>query len=141
MQQRLALPLWPTRTLAGFFGACGLLALLLATVGLFGVTHYVVSQRTREFGVRLAIGASANALQRMVLTESLRLIAPGVVIGLLAGAGLSRLVRSQLIGLDHVNVRIFAIAVVIEITVALTAAWMPARKAGATNPLLALRAD
>ncbi len=141
MRQRLALPLWPTRTLAGFFGVCGLLALLLATVGLFGVTHYVVSQRTREFGVRLAIGASGGALQRMVLGESLRLIAPGVVIGLAAGAALSTLVKSQLVGLGRPDPRIFAAAVAIEIVVALAAAWMPARRAARTNPLLALRAD
>jgi predicted permease len=141
MQQRLALPLWPTRTLAGFFGACGLLALLLATVGLFGVTHYVVSQRTRDFGVRLAIGASAGALHRMVLSESVRLIAPGVLIGLIAGAGLSRLIRSQLIGLERVDARIFAAAMLIEVSVALAAAWMPARKAATTNPLSALRAE
>lgn len=141
MQQRMALPLWPTRTLAGFFGTCSLLALLLATVGLFGVTHYLVSQRTREFGVRLAIGASGGMLQRMVLGESLRLIAPGVVIGFVAGVALSTLVKSQLVGLERPDPRIFAAAVAIEITVALAAAWMPARRAARTNPLLALRAD
>lgn len=141
MRERMALPLWPTRTLAGFFGACSLLALLLATVGLFGVTHYVVSQRTREFGVRLAIGASSSALQRMVLGESLRLIAPGVLIGLVAGAALSSLVKSQLIGLERPDPRIFAAAIVIEIAVALGAAWIPARRAAQTDPLAALRTD
>lgn len=141
MEERMALPLWPTRTLAGFFGTCSLLALLLATVGLFGVTHYVVSQRTREFGVRLAIGASGSTLQRMVLGESLRLIAPGVVIGLVGGIALSTLVKSQLVGLERADPRIFAAAVVVEILVALGAAWLPARRASHTSPLVALRAD
>ena len=141
MRERMAMPLWPTRTLAGFFGICSLLALLLATVGLFGVTHYVVSQRTREFGVRLAIGASSGALQRMVLGESLQLIAPGVVLGCVVGLGLSALVKSQLIGLERADPRIFAAAVVIEVAVALAAAWLPARRAGRTDPLSALRTN
>ncbi len=141
MRERMAMPLWPTRTLAGFFGTCSVLALLLATVGLFGVTHYVVSQRTREFGVRLAIGASGGALLRMVLGESLRLIAPGVVIGLIAGAALSTLVKSQLVGLERPDPRLFVVALIIEVTVALAAAWIPARRAAATDPLSALRAD
>lgn len=141
MAQRMALPLWPTRTLATFFGVCSLLSLVLATVGLFGVTHYVVSQRTREFGVRLAIGASGPALQRLVLGESLRLIAPGVLIGFLCGAALSTLVRSQLIGLERADPRIFLGAVVIEVLVALAAAWLPARRASRTDPLVALRCD
>jgi hypothetical protein len=141
MRERMALPLWPTRTLAGFFGTCSVLALLLAMVGLFGVTHYVVGQRTREFGVRLAIGASGANVQRMVLGESLRLIAPGVVIGLAAGIALSTLVKSQLLGLERADPRIFVAAVVVEVFVALAAAWIPARRAAMTNPLVALRAD
>ncbi|MBP8273677.1 MAG: ABC transporter permease [Acidobacteria bacterium] len=141
MRERMALPLWPTRTLAGFFGTCSVLALLLAMVGLFGVTHYVVGQRTREFGVRLAIGASGSTVQRMVLGESLRLIAPGVVIGLAAGIALSTLVKSQLLGLERADPRIFVAAVVVEVFVALAAAWIPARRAAMTNPLVALRAD
>ena len=141
MRERMALPLWPTRTLAGFFGTCSVLALLLATVGLFGVTHYLVSQRTREFGVRLAIGASSGALQRLVLAESLRLIAPGVLIGLAAGAALTSLVKSQLFGLNGADPRIFAAALAVEVLVALAAAWMPARSAARTDPLTALRTD
>ena len=137
----MALPLWPTRTLAGFVGTCSVLALLLATVGLFGVTHYLVSQRTREFGVRLAIGASSGALQRLVLAESLRLIAPGVLIGLAAGAALTSLVKSQLFGLNGADPRIFAAALAVEVLVALAAAWMPARSAARTDPLTALRTD
>lgn len=141
MRARMAMPLWPTRTLAGFFGTCSALALLLATVGLFGVTHYVVSQRTREFGVRLAIGASAIDLRRLVLSESLRLIAPGIAIGLLAGSALNALIKSQLIGLERADPRIFAAAIVIEVAVALGAAWLPARRASQTDPLVALRAE
>lgn len=141
MQQRLALPLWPARTLAGFFGICGLLALVLATVGLFGVTHYVVSQRTREFGVRLAIGASDSLLQRMVVGETLRLIAPGILIGLAGGIALDRLIKSQMRGMESADVRILIGAVAIEIAMATVAAWLPARRAGRTNPLEALRAE
>lgn len=141
MRARMALPLWPSRTLAGFFGACGLLAMILATVGLFGVTHYVVSQRTREFGVRMAIGASGSVLQRMVISESMRLIAPGLVGGLLLGAALNSLIKAQMMGLEPANARTFVLALLVEIAVAVLAAWIPARRAAQVNPLVALRAD
>jgi putative ABC transport system permease protein len=141
MRQRLALPLWPARTLAGFFSVCGLLALILATIGLFGVTHYVVSQRTREFGVRLAIGASSSILERMVVSETVRLIAPGILIGLGGGLLLDRLIRAHFTSAESADPLIMMGAVTLEVGMAVIAAWLPARRAGRTNPLEALRAE
>jgi hypothetical protein len=141
MQQRMALPLWPVRTLAGFFGVCGALAALLATVGLFGVTHFLVGRRTREFGVRLAIGASGNGLQRMVIGETLRLVAPGIVAGLIVGIALTRVVQSSLSGLGSAAPGVVASALAIELSMALAAAWLPARRAASTEPVAALRAE
>jgi predicted permease len=141
MRQRMALPLWPVRTLAGFFGICGLLAALLATVGLFGVTHFIVGRRTREFGVRLAIGASGSGLQRMVIGETLRLVAPGIAAGVLLGVGLTRVVQSSLSGMGSAAPGVVAIALAIELGMALAAAWLPARRAASTEPVAALRAE
>jgi ABC-type antimicrobial peptide transport system permease subunit len=141
MADRLAQPLWPARTLAGFLAVCGLLATGLAAVGLFGVTHAVVSQRTREFGVRAAIGASARALRDMVLVESLRLVAPGLALGILLAIAVNALLRVGVLGIDRVQPETFAIAALLEITVVVVASWLPARRASRTDPLQALRTD
>ncbi len=141
MADRLAQPLWPARTLAGFLAVCGLLATGLAAVGLFGVTHAVVSQRTREFGVRVAIGASARALRDMVLVESLRLVAPGLALGILLAIAVNALLRVGVLGIDRVQPETFAIAALLEITVVVVASWLPARRASRTDPLQALRTD
>ena len=69
MAQRMEMPLWPARTAAGFLGICGTLALILATVGLFGLTYLTVSQRTREFGIRAALGATPGRVMGLVLRE------------------------------------------------------------------------
>src|SRR6185369_7629480 len=86
MKALLDLPMWPRRTAAGFFVICGSLALLLATVGLFGVTYFAVRQRTREFGVRIALGARAADVVGQVLREGVRLAVPGAALGLVAAA-------------------------------------------------------
>lgn len=141
MADRLAQPLWPARTLAGFLAVCGLLATGLAAVGLFGVTHAVVSQRTREFGVRAAIGASARALRDMVLVESLRLVTPGLVLGILLAIVVNALLRVGVLGIDRVQPETFAIAAALEVSVVLVASWLPARRASRADPLQALRTD
>ncbi|MEO8484150.1 MAG: FtsX-like permease family protein [Acidobacteriota bacterium] len=141
MVDRLAQPLWPARALAGFLAVCGALATALAAVGLFGVTHAVVSQRTREFGVRAAIGASARALRIMVLAESLRLVAPGLALGVLLGTVVNALLRVRVLGIDRVQPETFAMAAALEVTVVIVASWLPARRAGRTDPLQALRAE
>ena len=78
-RERMKMPQWPARTAAGFLTVCGSLAVLLATVGLFGVTYYTVSQRTREFGVRVALGAAPRDVLTLVLREGLTLAEPAVI--------------------------------------------------------------
>lgn len=97
MLQRMAMPLWPSRTLAGFLVICGTLALVLATVGLFGVTYYAVAQRTREFGIRVAVGATPRQVVALVLREGLTLTAPGVLLGIVGALviGRPRLLRAR----------------------------------------------
>lgn len=141
MEQRMALPLWPVRTLAGFFGLCGLLAVGLASVGLFGVTHHVVSQRTREFGVRLALGASRVDLRRLVLAEALRLVGPGIVLGGVAGFALSLLIGSRLAGVEAPGPATLLGTLVLQAAVVVAASFQPARRASRVDPLVALRAE
>ena len=100
MAQRMELPLWPARTAAGFLGICGTLALVLATVGLFGMTYLTVSQRTREFGIRAALGATPGRVMVLVLREGVSLTLPGVAIGLAGAAIAGRLLSSGFVGVN-----------------------------------------
>jgi hypothetical protein len=141
MTERMALPLWMPRTAAGFFGICGLLAVLLSTIGLFGVTYFIVSQRRREFGVRFALGASRREVRRLVVGETLRLAAPGVALGaavaLLAGAA----VGSRVVGIETTDPTAFVGAVALQLGVTLLAGWSPARRAASASPLEVLRSE
>ena len=141
MRERLALPLWPVRTAAWFFGVCGVLAVLLATVGLFGAIAYAVAQRTREFGIRAAIGASAARLERLVLRDALVLAGPGVVIGLAAAWLLARAAGSRLAGVDAADPAVYAAVAALQLFVAMAACLWPARRAGRADPMLSLRGD
>ncbi len=141
MQERMALPLWPSRVSAAFFATCGIVAVILVTVGLFGVTYHVVSQRTREFGVRLALGATAQDLRRMVLGESLRLAAPGLVIGLVVAAAAASAAGSMLVGVSALDPRVYLAAVTLQLAVTLLASWAPARRASRVSPQTTMRAE
>lgn len=141
MDERMALPLWPSRVGAAFFATCGTLAVVLVTVGLFGVTYYAVIQRTREFGIRLALGATAADLRRLVLGESLRLIAPGLVLGLVVAGVAGSLTRVVLLGVSPLDARWYVAAIVLQVGVALLASWSPARRAARVSPQTTLRGD
>jgi hypothetical protein len=141
MAERLALPLWPSRVGAAFFATCGTLAVVLVTVGLFGVTYFTVAQRTREFGVRLALGATAADLRRLVFGESLRLVAPGLALGLLAAGALASLAGSALVGVAPLDLRWYLAAAALQAGVTLLASWSPARRASRVSPQITLRGD
>ena len=126
---------------AAFFATCGILAVVLVTIGLFGVTYYAVTRRTKEFGVRLALGATAEDLRRLVLGESMRLIIPGLTVGLLLSAVLASLAQSSLLGVTALDPRWYAGAVVLQFSVALIASWSPARRAARVAPQTTLRGD
>jgi putative ABC transport system permease protein len=139
MREMLAVPMWPRRTAAGFFLVCGALALLLATVGLFGVTYFAVRQRTREFGIRIALGARSSDVVRQILGEGVRLAVPGAALGLIAAFIAARLVSRALVGVSPSDPASFAATAAIEIAVALAACAMPARRATQADPMMALR--
>jgi len=117
----------------------GALALLLASIGLFGVMSYSVASRTNEMGIRMSLGAQKHEVVRMVLFESLWMIAGGVAIGLGAALAAGRLIRSMLFGLTPTDAVTIALAVVTLSVVAVVAGYMPARHAARIDPLVALR--
>jgi predicted permease len=139
MDERMALPLWMPRTILGFFTICATLAVLLSTVGLFGVTYFAVNQRRREFGVRSALGASIADVRRLVLGETIRLAAPGVALGLAAAFGTMLIARATLPSVPALGLAPYGLAMVIQVLVALAAGWSPARRAAKAQPVEVLR--
>jgi ABC-type antimicrobial peptide transport system permease subunit len=122
-------------TLMGAFG------LLLTTCGLFGVIQHAVNRRTREIGLRVALGARPWKIQSMVLGESLRMAGWGIVIGLVLLAAATWSVRSMVLGVGLLNPRAYVASSAAAVAIALLAAWWPAGKATRVDPITALRAE
>jgi predicted permease len=120
-------------------GGFALLALLLGTIGLYGLVAYSVSQRTQEFGIRMALGAQRSDVLNMVLVQGLRLIVPGIVIGAVAAILAAYLVRSMLFGVTVADPLIFAAVTVLLAGVTMFASFIPARQATKVDPMVALR--
>jgi len=127
-----------TMRVTTFFGA---LALLLAALGLYGVTAYATSQRTGEFGLRIALGAEPRTVARMILREAAILAAVGVAVGIPAGLLATRLVRRQLFHVAPVDPPSLALAIVLLAGMALLASYVPARRAAGVAPTEALRIE
>jgi putative ABC transport system permease protein len=121
-----------------FFAAT---ALFLAALGLYGVISYSVSQRTREIGVRMALGARSVRVSGMVVAEGLRLAAIGCALGLVSSAGLARTIESQLYKVPLFDIRTVSIAVTVLLAVAVAASFSPARRAASVDPMTALRCE
>jgi predicted permease len=117
----------------------GLLAAMLAAMGLYGVMAYVVLRRTREIGIRMALGATREGVAWMVLREVMRLTWIGLAIGLIAAVATGHLIESQLFGVKGWNPLVLAVTVVLLVTVALAAGSLPARRAARVQPVIALR--
>ena len=122
-------------------GAFGLVALTLAAIGLGGLLAYAVARRTNEIGVRMALGAAAGDVIRMVLRDSLWMVGIGILIGLPCAYAIGRFLTSSLFQLEPFDVRTSAGAVAVLLVVALVAAWVPARRAARIDPILALREE
>jgi ABC-type antimicrobial peptide transport system permease subunit len=121
--------------------AFGGLATALALLGIYGVMAYSVSQRTREIGIRMAIGARQIDVSRMVMRRGMALTSAGVIAGIAGSLGLSRLVRSQLFGVQPSDPTTIASVLVLMLVVAAAAAYLPARRAARVDPVVALRAQ
>ena len=141
MSDVVAASLAERRASALLVGAFALLALLLALVGIYGVTAYYVTQRTHEIGVRMALGAQPRHVLGLVMGQSLRLTVAGLVLGLCGGLALTRALESLLYGVRPTDPATFAAAAALLGAVALLACLLPARRATKVDPLIALRDD
>ena len=122
--------------LLGLFAA---IALLLASVGIYGVMSYGVEQRTHELGIRTALGATRRDTLRLVLLQALRMAAAGIAVGLVASLWLTRLMKGQLFGLKPLDPLTFVTVPAILLAVALAAACIPAFRTSRVDPMVALR--
>jgi len=132
---------WSVRVAAGLFSAFGGLALLLATIGVYGLKAYDVSRRTREIGIRMALGATGGDVERLVMREGLRTTIAGLVIGLLLAAGLGKIVSGILYRVSPFDPFVLTLAAVALSTAAMLACYLPARRATRVVPLEALRSE
>jgi predicted permease len=141
MESQTAFATLPQRIAAALLGACALLALLLAAVGLYGVVAYSVARRTREIGIRMAVGAARRAVVRMVLQGSMRLVGIGLAIGLALSLAAGRAVEFFLGGVSGADPVALLGGSLVLIACALVASWLPARRAARIDPMKALREE
>jgi len=129
------------RFFAQAYSLFGGLALLLASIGLFGLMSYNVARRTNEIGIRMALGAQSREVLRMVLSESMLLVTIGIIIGVGSALSAGTLVATTLFGLAPTDALSIAAAVVTMLVVSTIAAYLPARRASRVDPMIALHYD
>jgi putative ABC transport system permease protein len=139
LSERITNSLGGERSQATLLGSGGILALILAAIGLYGVMSYSVAQRTREIGIRMALGAGRGNVMGLVLKQGVALVSAGVVLGLGAAFGITRLLATLLFGVSAVDPITFAATSGLLIVVALVASLVPARRATKVDPIIALR--
>jgi len=137
----LGLALFPARIAATVLGAFGLLAIVLAATGVYGVTAYAVARRTREIGIRVALGAEPGEVIRVVVSHTAMLVGVGGAIGIALALASGRFVGQILYGVRETDPMTYAIAIIIMAAVAFAACWLPARRAIAVDPVTALRTE
>jgi predicted permease len=139
MTEHMKLSLFPARVAASVLAGFGLVALTLAIIGIYGVTSYSVSQRTREIGIRLALGATSKDVLKLILRNGVKLAVLGVALGLLGAIALTRLITTLLFGITPTYVITFATVAMGLTIVTLVACYIPARRATKVDPMVALR--
>jgi hypothetical protein len=138
---RLDLPLFPARMAAAALGAFGVLALILAATGIYGVMAYAISRRTREIGIRMAIGASQGQVLAIVARRAVLLIGSGTLAGLAVALAAGRFLGSILYGVRPGDPLTLGIVLAMMLAIAALACWIPARRAIRINPVTALRQE
>ncbi len=141
MEKNITKSLGSRRMMMSLLGAFAVIALLLASIGLYGVMALTVTQRTRELGIRLALGAQRSDVFRLVLSQGMLLVFSGLIIGLLAALGAGRGLQSLLYGVGGFDAPALSFALFALAMVALVACWLPARRATRVDPIIALRAE
>jgi putative ABC transport system permease protein len=139
MREHVARSLWETRIYAQLMSVFSALALFIAALGIYGVMAYTVGQRTREIGIRMALGAARADVQRLIMGQATRLTLVGVGIGLAAAYGLTRFMVNQLFGVRPDDPPTFVVVTVILAASAVFAAWLPVARAVRVDPVVALR--
>jgi ABC-type antimicrobial peptide transport system permease subunit len=129
----------PNRLITLLIGLFSLMALVLASLGIYGVIAYSVSQRTQEIGIRLALGSTTTAVLRLVIGEGIKLAAIGCAVGLAASLALTRVIQTLLFGVSPTDPLTFVTSGLLLTGVALLACWLPARRAARVDPIVALR--
>ncbi|HEY4245973.1 MAG TPA: ABC transporter permease [Lacunisphaera sp.] len=141
LEQSVSSTLHVRRMMLVLLGIFAATALLLACVGIYGVIAYSVSQRTREMGIRMALGADTRQVLALVLQQSLRLVLIGIIIGIGGSFGAGAFLAAQLFATPRVDAVVFAAVPFVLLSVAFLATWLPARRASRVNPAIALRAE
>jgi macrolide transport system ATP-binding/permease protein len=141
LEESAAVALLPQRVAAAASGILGIVGLLLAAIGIYGVTAYMVTTRTREIGIRMALGAERGDVLSMVIRQGMKLVVIGVMIGALLAAGASRLIRGLLFGIGAVDPIAFAASAALFCVIGLLACFVPARRATRIEAAEALRAE
>jgi putative ABC transport system permease protein len=139
LTEHMNIPLFPAKIAAGALGSFGVLALLLAAVGIYGVMSYMVAGRTREIGLRMALGAQSLSVGWLILRQGMGLALIGAGIGLALAFGGTRLLKSVLYGVSAADPFTFATVAFLLAAVALLACWLPAYRAARVDPMVALR--
>jgi ABC-type antimicrobial peptide transport system permease subunit len=138
MREILKQSLWPARLAAILLGTVGSLALTLASIGLYGVMAYSVTQRTREIGVRIALGADTSQVLTMVMRQAMTLVAVGLAIGVTGALAFARLVTRLLFGMSAIDPATFMGVCVLLVLVSVVASYVPAWRASRLDPIRAL---
>jgi macrolide transport system ATP-binding/permease protein len=141
MTAHAAESLWQQRTAASWISVFSLLALILAAIGLYGVIAQSVAQRTREVGIRMALGAAPASVSRLVMREGMTLALAGMAVGIPATVAISRAIRGLLVGIGGTNLLTLLCVAVVLTLVMLLACWIPARRAANVDPIEALRCE
>jgi ABC-type antimicrobial peptide transport system permease subunit len=141
LNDHMAFALFPARIAGILLSVVGAIALVLALAGLSGLIAYSVSQRTREIGIRMALGAATQDVLKLVIGEGLLLTLTGLVIGMGAAFGLTRFLADLLYGVSVIDPLTFGAITMLLIGVALLACWIPARRATKVDPMIALRCE
>jgi len=141
MNEAVAVQVYPFRATSWIGSALGGLALALSLSGIYGVLSYLVSQRTKEIGIRMALGASTSSVVRIVLSQSMKLAVIGIAIGAMLALGVSRLFASELQNVDTFDALAYFGSIAIALAAALAAAFFPSRRAASVDPITALRCD
>ena len=141
LEQAFATGIFTQRTLTTLLGIFASLALVLAAIGIYAIMSYAVAARTREIGIRIALGAQRQSVVRMVVGQVIRLVIAGAAIGLAGALAVGRLIASVLVGTQPTDPRALLSVSLLLATVALVAAYLPARRASRIDPVIALRGE